>query len=350
VPLVTKAEELEVGVYAGDLETTTAASIPCIWSILCQSSTMTESDEHFTSAAKEAAIQAKASEEVAAASAASAKADAEIARQFAGNSATFDARISRNEKQIANIMHGVAPDPFETDDSVAYVKDVPADALPYAEIEKVGGMTYRDEETNTLKSAKVTAITSTNHTLLIPEAVRAIDGYGLGVNANHYNRIEWRNGRVYHIQECVPIASKTLKAVDYGYTNITYYALPKSNTVDKGNTGTNIIASDFTTDTGAAINGSWDNISRIGAVLGAATYDWYWFGFAVGTTLAEAQAVIDDCEILVVLAEPIETDITDLLTADNFIEVEGGGTITMVNEYGYDVPSEIIYMVKEVTA
>lgn len=46
---------------------------------------------------------------------------------------------------------------------------------------------------------------------------------------------------------------------------------------------------------------------------------------------------------------PIETDISDFITEDNFIEVEGGGTITMVNEYSLAVPSEITYMLKEVT-
>lgn len=39
VPVVTKAQELLVGVYAGELETTTAAAIPCLWSILCVDTT-----------------------------------------------------------------------------------------------------------------------------------------------------------------------------------------------------------------------------------------------------------------------------------------------------------------------
>ena len=43
------------------------------------------------------------------------------------------------------------------------------------------------------------------------------------------------------------------------------------------------------------------------------------------------------------IAAPVITDISDLLTDDNYIPVEGGGTITMVNEYGYDVPSEITF-------
>jgi hypothetical protein len=45
-----------------------------------------------------------------------------------------------------------------------------------------------------------------------------------------------------------------------------------------------------------------------------------------------------------ILAEPIETDITDLMTFDNHIAVEGGGTVNFNNEYGYDIPNEISYL------
>lgn len=49
------------------------------------------------------------------------------------------------------------------------------------------------------------------------------------------------------------------------------------------------------------------------------------------------------------LATPIVTDISDILTSDNYIEVERGGTITAVNENGFDVPSVITYMLEEET-
>lgn len=69
--------------------------------------------------------------------------------------AVTTALYNRNSKRITNLEQGVA-EQFETDASVAYVKDVPANALPYAEIKKIGGMTYKDG--NTLKSAKVTEV------------------------------------------------------------------------------------------------------------------------------------------------------------------------------------------------
>jgi 6-phosphofructokinase len=48
----------------------------------------------------------------------------------------------------------------------------------------------------------------------------------------------------------------------------------------------------------------------------------------------------------VIVCEPTETDISDLLTEDNFIKVEGGGVIRAVNEYKQDAPSTIKYTVK----
>jgi hypothetical protein len=50
-----------------------------------------------------------------------------------------------------------------------------------------------------------------------------------------------------------------------------------------------------------------------------------------------------------ILATPIETDISDLLPTDNFIEVKGNGTIIFENEYKNAVPSEIIYQLKGVS-
>ena len=58
---------VEVGVYAGNLETTTAAVIPALRSILCGGATPTpENDEHYANEAKEAAERAEAAAEKAA--------------------------------------------------------------------------------------------------------------------------------------------------------------------------------------------------------------------------------------------------------------------------------------------
>ena len=64
-------------------------------------------------------------------------------------------------------------------------------------------------------------------------------------------------------------------------------------------------------------------------------------------TLEDFKAAMSGVMLYYELETPEITDISDILTADNLLEVEGGGTITMVNEYRYDVPSEITYQLKE---
>lgn len=61
------------------------------------------------------------------------------------------------------------------------------------------------------------------------------------------------------------------------------------------------------------------------------------------TDAATFKAAMSGVMLVYELATPIVTDISDLITADNLIGVEGGGTITMVNEYEYAVPSEVVF-------
>jgi hypothetical protein len=48
--------------------------------------------------------------------------------------------------------------------------------------------------------------------------------------------------------------------------------------------------------------------------------------------------------VVYALAEPIEEDISAYLFDESLI-VEGGGTITAVNEYSQDLPTEITYLI-----
>lgn len=51
-------------------------------------------------------------------------------------------------KRVVNLEKGIVPDPEYTDSSVAYRKEVPQNALPYAAVMGVGGMTHRVEGKN----------------------------------------------------------------------------------------------------------------------------------------------------------------------------------------------------------
>lgn len=178
VPILKNTDKLTIGVHAGDLRTTTPAEIACKRSILCMDSEAIEADEHYTSVAEEAADTAVEAAERAAEEATKAKAhkkeaseSADRARQyyedtvafageFEGNLKNIEAGINRNDKRITNLEQGILPDPFETDDSVAYAKAVPVNALPFAEVSMVGGMTHKDATSGMLRDAKVTAVKS----------------------------------------------------------------------------------------------------------------------------------------------------------------------------------------------
>ena len=64
------------------------------------------------------------------------------------------------------------------------------------------------------------------------------------------------------------------------------------------------------------------------------------------TDAATFKAAMSGVMLVYELAEPEVTDISYLITADNLIGVEGGGTLTFENEYGYAVPSEVEYQVE----
>jgi hypothetical protein len=181
------------------------------------------------------------------------------------------------------------------------------------------------------------------HTLPIPEAVQALPDYGEGLNNSYQNVLKLDTSRYIRWVRRLLAGEKRLVNAQYSYENIVYYALNKGGTADYAKVAENILVSDFPIYTGPA---PWDSSERIGTVTGNADYGWYWFGFPKGTTLEEAQAIIDNSDILVTLATAEITDISDLITADNLIGVEGGGTLTFENEYGYAVPSEVEYQVE----
>lgn len=69
-------------------------------------------------------------------------------------------KISAFDKRIENLEAAVTPGLVTptADDSVAYVKDVPDGALPFAAVSEIGGMTYNDD--GILRDAKVTVVES----------------------------------------------------------------------------------------------------------------------------------------------------------------------------------------------
>ena len=381
-------------------------------------------------------------------------------------------RISNHEKRLTNLEARISQEDFVEDSDVAYIKDVPANVLPYAELKKLGGMTYKDGDT--LKHAVVTEVenvganlipypytnttntingitftdngdgtitangTATNNAILyvqyysidlkagtytisgvpmngsastvmiqlatrdgtfvknhtsvngdtftlstdtqsivvqlvvfkgftannlvfkpminkgptalphrpytkttfpIPEAVRPKNG----INENVYDYIEWCANRT--IKKCIRCAEKVIDNVidsDISYNNVKYYRVHKP----EGFVGYNSTSNSYVVTGFDYFDGNWDSADNIGKTTGCADYYFIWFGFPVGTTIEEAKAVLMGLTLQYELAEPIITDISDILPADNLIGVEGGGTLTFKNEHEFAVPSTVVYQVK----
>ena len=158
------------------------------------------------------------------------------------------------------------------------------------------------------------------NTLPVPAAVQALDGYGWGVNADCYNYIDWERKRfVKRVEKFV------LQGTEHWVISNSNMFTSK---FDSASPDMSPSLSDGAFDS-RMLNG---NVKFVVYTNGAYTVE-TWKSY-----LAE-----NPMTVYYELAEPVITDISDLLTDDNLIRVEGGGTVTMVNEYGYDVPSEITY-------
>lgn len=353
----------------------------------------------------------------------------------------------RNSKCIKNIEAGFATSVPEVDDSVAYEKEVPANALPYAEILKIGGMTYRDTATNTLKHGKVTEVKSVgaNHakfsdktvsflgvTCAVTDSVIKITGTG-NSSGGRLNRLSDEfmlqagtyyfgvafssftmdlfisksdNSIIVSYNKSFVLTEPTVCYISANVVNGTAYNQEVRVMLAKGSQAIPFVPyAEHTLPIPEAvrpalgINGSvydyieWEDggarkAHKLCRAVDLNTLSWSFIGSSgvwttsslsgvcvgdvglsdryefIGTTAATVQAdktiqnrgnviYLKDTSassanqitgtLLIALATPEVTDISDLITVDNMISVEPGGTVTFVNENGQAVPSEICY-------
>jgi hypothetical protein len=184
-----------------------------------------------------------------------------------------------------------------------------------------------------LRSAPVTAVESVGangiiDTLPIPEAVQALEGYGEGVSVTCFNYIDFEKKQFI----------KRMGKIDLG--TLEWY-----------------ISSDkvfFTPLPAGFIKRAYMVSNDYGKTSNKDKN--IWLGSAINirddsiTTAAELKTVLSGVMLYCEFKEPVITDISHLLSDDNYIPVEGGGTITMVNEHSFAVPSTIEYTVKGASA
>ena len=167
--------------------------------------------------------------------------------------------------------------------------------------------------------------------LQIPEAVQALDGYGWGMSDTVYNYIDWEKKQFVKRVERVDLGTVDW-STDYGLAWTT--ALVNTAVPDVG------LRNKYDVIPETPMNYAEDKTVQI-------RVDYLYVKDASITDAATFKAAMSGVMLYYELAEPIITDISDLLTEDNYIPVEGGGTVTMANEYAYAVPSEITYALKE---
>lgn len=171
----------------------------------------------------------------------------------------------------------------------------------------------------------------TKHTLAIPES-ESLEGYGLGVNNTCYNYIDFESKKF----------NRVVDVVDLGTINWDYDSVEKrflTNQIPFKQVGSDV--------TPKLLNGLYtpvnyydfyDNKSRDKTM--AVTSDYFYIRDLSYTDVNAFKSAMSGVMLVYELATPTTEDIPEI---SNLIGVEGGGTLTFENEYGYDVPSELEY-------
>lgn len=270
-----------------------------------------------------------------------------------GGSIQSGASISDLPQSIFNIPVDTSL-AFYEDSSVEYIKTVPQNVNPYAMVKLIGGMTYKDDTAKTFTNAKATELNSKGldgniiDTFTIPvEAIEArVEGFGLGIDSTDYNYIECIDDKKQYVQVCKEIILTGEEVIrEYIFKEMNGVSIPAI--LDVVYTRAKAICTDTekTLSSGTTQNSMWVGVNNrtiywvgILDILGLSTVEEF------KVYLANRYANGNPVKIIYKLATPIVTDITDLITSDIFMQVEGLGTITAVNEYEYAVPTTIKYV------
>lgn len=182
-------------------------------------------------------------------------------------------------------------------------------------------------------------------TFAIPEAVQPKHG----VSRSIYDYIEWEESGARKSHKCVEkmeFDGTEQWTIETGTTYVRF-GIPLTNALSAwGAASTNLLSNRYVV--GAAGYSSTPCIS-------IEAKGWLYIEDSSFDTVVELKAHLAELyesgnplTIIYALAEPIETDISDTLSSDNFIKVVGGGTIEAVNEAGNEnaVPTTIEYVTK----
>jgi hypothetical protein len=184
----------------------------------------------------------------------------------------------------------------------------------------------------------------TRNTLPIPEAVQALDGYGEGIpDTLYYNSVIWNeDGARNYSHKAKRIV---LDGVTYPVLQVAKYAALYTLVLAANNTvpSTKVFAAGYESRVD-------DYVAGTNIFINSNNYILVTLPDQTITTEADASSYLQQHPIeCIVSQKETVTDISDILPADNYIGVEGGGALTFKNQYEFDVPSEVTYQIKEAT-
>lgn len=170
-------------------------------------------------------------------------------------------------------------------------------------------------------------------TVKIPEAIKSLDGYGLGKNADEYNYIDFGNKIFNQDYAKVRLPSDSGSYVQ----SMNWYAMNLSSlglSPITRNVVCNILPSNDVQEKLDA-DGIYINSSKSHIVIRKSEF----------TTQAEYRQWLADNEVYIIerLAEPIETDISEYLT-DEYLQIEEGRSLVVNNEFNLEAPIQLTYI------
>ena len=259
-----------------------------------------------------------------------------------------DKELTRRVNALYSIGQGITHQ-FETDSETAYQKTVPTGAKLMS-VKSVGG--HSEVIDGEIVSAGVTEVAVGDTAYPIPEAIKALPGYGWSAGTAR-NYVDYENKRYVQCVGSVDLGTLTWMKTssqsvgDYFYAPVSAIGFKRLGAF--GITVHNILCSKYITvarnpnafvDKTIVLDGDSIAVSQI-QVKDTAYTD--------ATAFKQAMSGV---MLYYELANPIVTDISTLIPDDFLrnIEIEAGGSVTFKNSngdsYRIPVPSEEEYIVK----
>lgn len=216
------------------------------------------------------------------------------------------------------------------------------------EFEKMFPNDYYQYNAGEIISAGVTEIAVGDTAYPIPEAIKALPGYGWSAGTAR-NYVDYENKKYYQCVQSVDLGTLTWVVSPTGKVNFQTSQVIGQKLTKSYSIAPNFMCLKYSTKTQDEL---WGKPNVIG-ITAAANVDG--FVYVNDTSYTDATAfkqAMQGVMLYYELETPIVTDISDLLTDDFLrnIEVEAGGSVTFKNSngdsYRIPVPSEEEYIVK----